>query len=1172
MREKINRFAKGIFLFDRPDLSISVDRINLIVPKGEKAEGSFSVSAGDKKFKGIVFSSQSLFYFDNPSFCGVNNTVHYKFDATNLDVGDRFEFSITVVTEYGEVSIPVTCKVTSVSFNTSIGPVSDVFQFANLAQTNWGEAKLLFKSPYFYDVFSSQEKENELMIRALRGSGNVSLAVEELLIALRKKRVITVTADRMKIDLESPDSPTIDEGIVLSKDTWGYVQLTCEAEGDFIVPSTGIIWAEDFKDNSYRLSYSIDKSKLSAGMNPGKIIISSVRQKIVIDVVCHNEVGQNRSRSVKRRIKHDILTITQTYIDYRFGKISAGKFAGEIESVLDGLKPLREETIKEELFHIYAGVISGKSMKVENRLKNVIDSDDWRDNEPIVFAGVLFLEGLIHPEKQTSNLEYIRQLFDRTGDAYVYIMSMMLDDRKRISPQRNYEALKECCANQSPSIAALCEAALIVSRQPEVIRELSGFDIKVLSLALKNGLLQKKSMITIALLASRNKKADFRTINLFYDLYKEFGGRELLEALCQLLISSGERSARAFDILAKGCEEHVNITNIFEACALAVSGSGDVPVPGVVLSYFEKGISLPSDRKAALFANIVRNRDRMSGISPMFSMMIREFTVNGLSEGIISDDFAILYNNLQGVDTLNESQAARLPELIFKNKLTVDLPDARKVIVVYGKLKKEEQYDLFDKSALIDVYSDDCLILFEDDRQNRILNCEYRLEKLITNQELIDYSMETQADDKYVTLNICENLKTIESIKRCYGMEEISESFRRDCTKRLIGYYYENLEGEIMESYLVGLDLSKYSRKERCSFIELMMQRELYSLAFKNIELYGYYGLDVKRLTKLVTKLVDSEKTLTENRLLTDICSYVFSKGRTEKNVILVLTKFYNGDAETSYHIWQRAMDFGIDASELEERLLGQLLFTESDMNYARTVFKHYYGHQSYRGLVKAFISYYAYGCLVYDRLPDDEMLDMMIKECRSEYNKVCALVLLKCYSKRKEFTEVEKHFIETELERMERENVRFAFLKDFPDTINVPGSFRDKYFVEYHTDCNKQVTIHYRMKTDRLDEYIEEKMQEADYGIFVKEFIVFCGEVIQYYISEEDENGHTITEASCISVEADVTDQGRSRYEQLNWIITSKQVADNVTMKNMLEEYVRTEYLSKKLFDPIVD
>lgn len=94
MREKINRFAKGIFLFEKPDLSISVDRINLIVPKGEKAEGSFSVSAGDRKFKGIVFSSQSLFYFDNPSFYGTNNLIKYYFDASNLDVNDRFEFSI----------------------------------------------------------------------------------------------------------------------------------------------------------------------------------------------------------------------------------------------------------------------------------------------------------------------------------------------------------------------------------------------------------------------------------------------------------------------------------------------------------------------------------------------------------------------------------------------------------------------------------------------------------------------------------------------------------------------------------------------------------------------------------------------------------------------------------------------------------------------------------------------------------------------------------------------------------------------------------------------------------------------------------------------------------------------------------------------------------------------
>lgn len=1173
MREKINRFAKGIFLFEKPDLSISVDRINLIVPKGEKAEGSFSVSAGDRKFKGIVFSSQSLFYFDNPSFYGTNNLIKYYFDASNLDVNDRFEFSITIVTEFGEVSIPVTCKVTSVSFSTSIGPVSDVFQFANLAQTNWSEAKQLFKHPQFHDVFSGSDKDYELSIRALQGSGNVSLAVEELLIELRKKHVITVAADRTQIELDSPDSDMIGDGVVLTKDSWGYVQLTCEAQGDFIVPSTGIIWSEDFKDNTYTLHYSIDKSKLTSGLNLGRLIISSVRQRIVIDIACHNDTGQSRERSVRKRIRHDQIALTNLYMDFRCGQISAGRFAAEIESILEGLKPLREETVREELLHVYAGVLGGKSGRVESRLRAIVDSDSWRDNDPMIFAGVLFLEGLIHPEKQADNLEHIRQLYDRTGDITVYIMSMMLDDRSRISYQRDYEALKQSCMGQSMTIPAVTEAAVIVGKQPEVVRELSVFDIKVIDFALKHGLLQKKGIITLAYLATRCKKADFKLIHLFTELYEQFEGHELLEALCHLLIVSGIRDSRAFTYLAKGCEEHVNINNLFEACVEAVSCHSDVPVPSIVLSYFERGVNLPSDRKAALFANIVRNRDRIQSIPSTYTMMIREFTVRGLAEGIISDDFAVLYNNLQGVDTLSAQETARLPELVFKNRLNIDVPGIRKVIVVYGKLKKEEEYDLFDGSALIDIYLSDYIICFEDDRQNRIIGARYSLERLIRNEELFKCCLENCSEDKYVSLYICETSKTIEAVKRCYSMEGICDSFHRECTKRLIGYYYENLEGEIMESYLVSLNLSKYSRKERCSFIELMMQRELYSLAFKNIELYGYYGLDVKRLTKLVTNLVEGEKQLTEQKLLTDICAYVFSKGRAERSIVLVLTKFYNGDAETSYQIWQRAMEFGIDASELEERLLGQLLFTESDMNYARTVFKHYYGHQSYRGLVKAFISYYAYGCLIYDRLPDDEMLDMMIKECKYEYNKVCALVLLKCYSKRKEFTDIEKRFIETELERMEREGVKFAFFKDFPDTINVPESFRDKYFVEYHTDCNKKVTIHYRMKSDRPDDdYIVEEMQEADYGIFVKEFIVFCGEVIQYYISEEDETGRNITEAACIQVEADFVSAGRSRYEQLNWIITSKQVADNVTMKNMLDEYVRTEYLSKKLFEPILD
>ena len=226
MKEKIGLFARGIFSYERPALSLSVEKLNLSVSTGSKVRGSFIVSSkGSAPFKGIAFCDESLLTFDDPSFCGKENTLTFTIDATHLDAGDKLKGNIVLVTELGEAHIPFNCLVSSLSCTSSLGPVSDIFQFANLAQTDWTEAKNLFKSDIFSSVFSKASKKAELAIRALKGCNNISLAVEEFLIALRKKHVVSVSVDRNEIEFDSPEESEGGCMLTLTKDSWGYVQL-----------------------------------------------------------------------------------------------------------------------------------------------------------------------------------------------------------------------------------------------------------------------------------------------------------------------------------------------------------------------------------------------------------------------------------------------------------------------------------------------------------------------------------------------------------------------------------------------------------------------------------------------------------------------------------------------------------------------------------------------------------------------------------------------------------------------------------------------------------------------------------------------------------------------------------------------------------------------------------
>ena len=58
-----------------------------------------------------------------------------------------------------------------------------------------------------------------------------------------------------------------------------------------------------------------------------------------------------------------------------------------------------------------------------------------------------------------------------------------------------------------------------------------------------------------------------------------------------------------------------------------------------------------------------------------------------------------------------------------------------------------------------------------------------------------------------------------------------------------------------------------------------------------------------------------------------------------------------------------------------------------------------------------------------------------------------------------------------------------------------------DKFFLEYHTAPGQQIEVHYRLEAQQ--EYLADELTEMYDGIYVKDFILFFGEKVQYYILE---------------------------------------------------------------------
>ncbi|MCR5684818.1 MAG: DUF5717 family protein [Lachnospiraceae bacterium] len=1195
MREKIERFAKGIFSYSNPQLLTSIASINIPAEAGKSMEGSFVVSStGTLPFKGFVVASDSLISFEKNTFYGIENEIRYRFDATYLDINDTVQGSFTVISEYGEMDIPFQAKCRVPACHTSIGPASDLFHFTSLAQSNWTEARDLFKSEEFRNTLTYYNSEFDTLSTALLKSGNVSLALEDFLVSAHKKKPVKVSCETQTINFEIPWDSASDDGtacgnyegeIVLTRDTWGYLQLAVETMSDFIVPERKIIWSDDFSGNEFRLKLKADVSKTHGGTSYSAVLITGINVRIMVPVVLKRSSQSMKERLSRRRRRYLEMKLETTALDYRMGRISKNRFIHEEEKLLNDLRDMKQIGFKEQFLKCYILYLSGRTSQAEVELQLLSEEEEnFSERE---YALELYMSALLGVGEEKRNLrdvsvpaqtvEQLTGLYDRTQDAIIALLRIEADEKMRMGRQARYGMLKNSVTG-SYSPFVLSSVCRLVNEEPTVMKEYDGFDLHVLMYGLKNDLINKDAIRFAAYLAMHTKNSSLLHVRVLEMAVAQFRTVEVLEALCRHIMLADIKGERAYQWLIAGIRDGIVPKGICEKCISQAGSAFETPLPKELVSYFESGAQLPEHLKASFYANIYRFRTSREHAGEAFRAGASEFVKNCLLSGEIDDDLAFLYNTLLDADELDDAVICALPGIVFKHKVVVEWEGAVKIIVSHKELSKEESFEIKDGVAYCDIFTNDAVILAADQAGNRVVWSDGDPERIITDQKLLKVCLERCSDDARVNLYSLEAARyradgqmVVDLIKRIVYLPDLEKKFELDCKRELIEYYYENLEGDRMEKLLVSLDLSRFNRTDRARMLSLMIQRELYSLAMRNMQMYGFMGVDIKRLSELASKLIDAKDEVIQTPLFTVICTYVLFHRYSGPGIAQHVADKYDGPSEYMYKLWRQALDTNVDTAYLEERLLYQILFTQNDMSFANAVFKHYYGHGTNRRLIRAYLSYYAYRCLTFDQMTEGEMLDIMRHESLYDDNEICSLALLKSYSHAQTLTEQDKMFVERKLEEFASAGKILPFFRDFAGVCELPQGIFDKHYVEYHTDPSLLVKIHYCVNDDGNGKYEDELMKDVGYGIFVKEFILFCGETLQYYISEESKDNYAITESGEISVDPDELGSEETGYHQLNLIITAREMGDAKTMLGLLEGYIKNDNIAEQLFKAIV-
>ena len=95
----------------------------------------------------------------------------------------------------------------------------------------------------------------------------------------------------------------------------------------------------------------------------------------------------------------------------------------------------------------------------------------------------------------------------------------------------------------------------------------------------------------------------------------------------------------------------------------------------------------------------------------------------------------------------------------------------------------------------------------------------------------------------------------------------------------------------------------------------------------------------------------------------------------------------------------------------------------------------------------------------------------------------------------------------------------------------------------------------------------LQENMRDVFGGVCCKEFVLFFGEKLQYYITEEIDGEETLTESGNLQYPELETNSFGSKFGLVNDIVISKNLQDYDTLDKGLWTYYFREFCGDQLF-----
>ena len=869
MKNKIKQFAKGDFKQDRPDVVFEETHLTISVGEGEVYQGSFIIeNRKDGDIRGLVYPSSFRVHCLEPGFEGNPVKVNFTFDSTGLMPGQIEQGKFTVVCNGGEYNLTYTAIVEKPFVMTTYGKVQTLQDFKKLAMKDFSEARHLFRTRQFYEVLKYEDSRVRNLYDNMRKWSLDEQALEEFLVGIKQKEKIFLTLSEEQIEYKNILEDKMDF-LEISKNTWGYVPIRLSVEGDFASVRRETITTDDFVGNNFRLEYLIQREKLHAGWNYGKILVETPYETLSVDINIHQHVDKSDTYGMKGMVAGQGL---KQYLACISGKLDLNTW---VEKAITLTNQLRDIEPQNEYYQLLQAHIYLRGRRTEEA-KWILENGNFHKfvigRKMEISAYYLFLVALLRNDtvSQMRALDEINRLYIKHPYSWQLLCMLIHLDPKYRDYNDRVRVLERQYFNGSNQVLLYAEAYICFQEKVLLLRKLDSFEIQILNFATKYRIITKELALYAADLISQQKKYNAKLVRILeraYEMYEEDG---ILNALCMQLIKGNKIGKEYFGWYEKAVGRELKIAQLYEFYMMSIDiNRVKHAFPRIVYLYFRHGISLDYRRTALLYENILTYEDENSEIYQFYKEQIGTFAREQLLKRHINDSLRIIYNRFIKEDNISLEELDALYDICHKYHVTTPHKDMKYVLVIEkdGSIRQRVAYTEYGASVYL--YDKESRIVWEgNDGVHYADSIPYDIVRLYYERRFMELSKKRVISHEETEKEAKKTALTFESLK-LYGLDAfLEEEVFLMCTKRI--REQEDVEDDFL--LYVCLELLKRGLYDKALLGYLS---HFYCGATTDMkfvwEMARKYGVATKSLAeRIITQMLFSEVMFQEEQIFED--------------------------------------------------------------------------------------------------------------------------------------------------------------------------------------------------------------------------------------------------------------------------------------------------------------